>query len=84
MKQTDENPIVFVCADWFSARGHGENMGYVLSPENRALTEKLRRVFALWIDNGDTNFEDENTVILKIVLEDGFLIDDGKRYELKL
>ena len=82
MRQIEKCPKVSLCGDWFSARGRGENLGYVLSEENKALTEKLRQVFSLWIDNGDTNFEDENTVILKIVLESAVLISNGKRFEI--
>lgn len=82
MKQIGKNPNLAVCGEWFTARGKGVNMGYVLKAENREMTEKLRREFASWIDNGHTNFEDENTIILKIELEEGVLYSHGSRYDI--
>ena len=32
--------------------------------ENVVIADKLKRVFAEWIDNGHNNFDDENTIIL--------------------
>lgn len=32
------------------------------------MAEKLKKVFAQWIDNGHTNFSDENTIILCVQL----------------
>lgn len=38
------------------------------------IAEKLRCVFAEWIDNGHINFDDENTIILCVELTDGLLL----------
>ena len=42
----------------------------------------MRIVFADWIDNGHSNLEDKNTVILRIELTEGVLFSDGTRYEI--
>lgn len=82
MRQITKNPNISVCAEWFSARGKGENLGYFGKVENKEIAGKLRKVFASWIDNGHNNFEDENTIILKINLEDAVLFLYGTRYDL--
>jgi len=65
-----------------TAQGQAENLGYFGKDTNKAIAEKLRQVFAAWIDNGHNNFEDENTIILKIQLENAIIFCDGKRYEI--
>lgn len=81
MKQMEKNANVAIAGDWFTAHGKGENLGYFGSKENRVIAEKLRSVFAGWIGNGDNDFDDENTVILRIRLTDGLLLSHGTRYE---
>ncbi len=46
-----------------------------------ATTEKLKKVFAEWINNGHTDFDDENTIILRVELTDGLLFSHDTRYE---
>lgn len=82
MKQISENPVVAISGEWFSAHGRGVNMGYFGKPENKAVADKMRTVFSEWIDNGHNNFEDENTIILRIDLTDGVLFLQGTRYEI--
>lgn len=82
MKQIGVNPNVSVCAEWFSGKGKAVNMGYFGKEENREIAEKLRKAFASWIDNGHNNFDDENTIILKIDLLDCVLFSHGTRYEI--
>lgn len=82
MRQIDQNPLVAIAGDWFTAHGRGENLGYFGKPENTEIAGKLRRAFAEWIDNGHNNFEDENTCILCIRLKDGILFSHGTRYEI--
>ncbi len=82
MKQISENPVVAISGEWFSAHGRGVNMGYFGKPENKAVADKMRTVFSEWIDNGHNNFEDENTIILRIDLTDGVLFSQGTRYEI--
>lgn len=43
----------------------------------------MKIVFAEWIDNGHNNFEDENTIILKINLTEGVLFSHGIRYNIE-
>ena len=82
MKQIGVNPNVSVCAEWFPGKGKAVNMGYFGKEENREMAEKLRKAFASWIDNGHNNFDDENTIILKIDLLDCVLFSHGTRYEI--
>jgi len=82
MRQIGKNPAVALAGDWYTAQGTGENLGWVCAPENAAITAKLRQVFSAWIDNGHTNFEDVNTVILRIRVTSAVLFDHGRRYEL--
>lgn len=42
---------------------------------------EAKKVFAEWIDNGHTDFNDENTIILQVELSDGLLLSHGTRYE---
>lgn len=82
MKQIEKNPTVAVCGFWFTAHGVGENVGYILSEKNRELIAKLKKVFASWYDNGHTNEQDENTIILRIRLTKGVLMSHGTRYDI--
>ena len=82
MKQVEKNPIVAISGEWFTAHGRGINLGWFGSDENKAIAEKMRIVFADWIDNGHSNLEDKNTIILRIELTKGVLFSDGIRYEI--
>jgi len=80
MKQIQNNPIVAISGDWFTAHGKGRNLGYFGKEENAQIAEKLRCAFSEWIDNGHNNFSDENTCILCVELTDGVLFSHGTRY----
>ena len=82
MQQIQQNPVVAISGDWFTAHGMGENLGWFQRPENAHLAARMRQVFAAWIDNGHNNFEDTNTIILRIRLTHGVLFSHGTRYEL--
>lgn len=82
MKQIEQNPVVAISGEWFTAHGKGENLGYFKKEENKKIADKLREAFAEWIDNGHNNFEDENTCILRIKLTDGVLAAEGKWFEI--
>lgn len=82
MKQIEKNPTVALAGDWFTANGKGVSLGWFGKEENKEMAEKLRKVFAEWIDNGHNNFADENTIILCIQLEQGVLFSHGTRYEI--
>ena len=81
MRQIENNPIVAISGEWFTAHGNGVNLGYFKREENQLIAEKLKNVFAEWIDNGHNNFDDENTIILCVELTDGLLLSHGTRYE---
>lgn len=82
MRQLEQNPAAALAGDWFTAKGEGANLGWFGLEENRPMAEKLRAAFAAWIDNGHNDFEDRNTVILRVRLTSGVVFADGKRYEL--
>lgn len=81
MQQICKNPVVALTGEWFAAHGKGVNLGYFGKPENQRIADRLRDVFAAWIDNGHNDFSDENTIILCIKLTDGILLSHGTRYE---
>ncbi len=81
MKHIKDNPVVAIAGEWFTAHGKGNSLGYFGKKENSMIAEKLKTVFAEWIDNGHTDFDDENTVILRVELTDGLLLSHGTRYE---
>ena len=78
MKHIKENPVVAICGEWFSGHGKAESLGHIRNEENKDLADKLRTAFASWYDNGHTNEDDINTIILKIMVTDGILYKDGK------
>ena len=81
MKHIKSNPTIAIAGEWFTGHGRGINLGYWGKEENHMIAEKLKRVFAEWIDNGHNNFDDENTIILCVELTDGLLLSHGTRYE---
>ena len=82
IKHIKNNPVVAIAGDWFTAHGKGINLGYFGKKENEMIAEKLKNAFAEWINNGHTNFDDENTIILCVELTDGLLLSHGTRYEI--
>ena len=58
-----------------------KSLGFIGKPENTSIAEKLKTVFASWIDNGHTDLNDENTIILCVKLTDAVLFSHGTRYE---
>lgn len=48
-----------------SGNGFGENLGWVLDPNNADIREKLRKAFSDWYDDAN-NEQDKNCVILAI------------------
>lgn len=82
MRQIAEDPAVSIAGDWFTAKGIGKNSGWVGAPENEDIFAVLRGVFSEWIDNGHNDFNDPNTCILKLELQEGALLSHGTRYEI--
>ena len=81
IKHMEKNSNVAIAGEWFTAHGKGINLGYFGKEENHVIAEKLKSVFAEWIDNGHNNFDDENTIILCVELTEGLLLSHGRRYE---
>lgn len=81
IRQIERDPAVAIAGDWFTAHGKGINLGWFGKAENRAISEKLKTAFSEWIGNGHNDFEDENTIILRVELTDGLLLSHGTRYE---
>lgn len=82
MKHIAENPIVAISGEWFTAHGKGVNLGWFEKTENRAIAEKMKIVFSEWINNGHNDFDDTNTIILRVELIEGVLCAQGIRYEI--
>ena len=82
MEQIKNNPYVGVCAGWFTGHGVGESLGPLAAENNRERKQKLQEAFAVWYGNGHVNESDPNTVILRIRLTDGVLMNHGTRYDL--
>ena len=83
MKQIENNSVVAIAGDWFTAHGKGVNLGCFGKKENAVIADKLKKAFAEWIDNGHTDFDDENTIILCVELTDGLLFSHGTKYEFQ-
>ena len=81
MKHIENNPTIAIAGEWFTAHGKGINLGYFGKKENQAIANKLKNVFAEWIDNGHNNFDSENTIILCVELTDGLLLSHGTKYK---
>ena len=81
MQHIKADPVVAVAGEWFTAHEKGISLGYFGKIENGMIAEKLKKVFTEWIDNGHTDFDDENTIILRVELTDGLLFSHGTRYE---
>lgn len=74
MLQIAQNSEVSVagCLEMFTANGLGENLGWVLAPQNAEIRTKLRTAFSDWYDMAN-NEKDENCCILAIHLTRGTL-----------
>ena len=82
MAQLALNPNCAVSGEWFSAQGVGESMGWFGLAKNADIADRLRAVFAEWIDNGHNDLDSTDCIILKIRLTSGILYADGVRYEI--
>ncbi|MBR3779082.1 MAG: pyridoxamine 5'-phosphate oxidase family protein [Clostridia bacterium] len=82
MKQIEANAQVAVCGEWFTAHATGSSLGWFGAAENAPIAQKMRAVFAAWIDNGHTDLQDPNTCILRLQLTDGVLWSHGVCYEI--
>ncbi|MCL2254742.1 MAG: pyridoxamine 5'-phosphate oxidase family protein [Lachnospiraceae bacterium] len=74
MQQIEQNNEVAIAVnfEWFTAGGIGENLGWVMKPENADIRVKLRKAFEKWYDMAN-NENDENCCIMKITLTNGII-----------
>ena len=74
MQQIAHNNEVAIAVnfEWFTASGKGENLGWVMKPENAEMRVKLRKAFEKWYDMAN-NENDENCCILKLGLTNGII-----------
>ena len=82
MEQLAKNPACAVCGDWFTAKGVAENLGWVGKNENQPIMKQLREAFAAWYHNGHVDEENQDTILLRIRLTTGVLMDHGTRHDL--
>ncbi len=54
-----------VCQEGISGSGVGENLGWILDPQNAEIRKKLRKAFSNWYEHAN-NENDENCVVLAI------------------
>lgn len=81
IKHIESNPTIAISGEWFSGHGIGENLGHIKLEKNQEIADRLRTAFSAWYDNGHTNEDDPNTIILKMKLSDGILFSNGTKYE---
>ena len=56
------------------------NAAYIL-PSPAQIAAKLWEAFSSWIENGHNDFDDENTIILRVKVTDRVLYFQGRRFE---
>lgn len=83
MLQIAQNNEVGVCGfGWYSFQGITENLGWVKNEKNARIREKFKKVFEWFDQDGDE--DNPNSIVLKITLTEGVIIDFEKKYgELK-
>ncbi len=85
MKQAAANPNVAVCivVESFTADAIAENLGWTREEKNKAITEKMHRIFAEWyhVANNDDN---PDTCILRVKLTHGLWNDAHKGLQTRI
>ena len=76
------NDWVGVCGRLVLVPGITENLGWVKDEKNARIREKFKKVFEWFDQDGDE--DNPNSIVLKITLTEGVIIDFEKKYgELK-
>lgn len=79
MLEIEKNDEVAVCGlGWYSFHGKAENLGWVKDEKNAEIRAKFKRVFDWFDEVGDE--DNPNSIVLKINLTDGVIIDHGAKY----
>ncbi len=81
MEHIKNSANVAISGEWFSGHALAENLGHIKFEKNKEMADRLRAAFASWYDNGHTNEDDPNTIILKMKVTDGILFHHGTKYE---
>jgi general stress protein 26 len=76
-----ENSQVSLCNEFYRFNGNAYNIGHPLLLENRAIREKLIKVFEPWYF-AHNNENDEDMCYVKIELIEGFFYKDGIGYKV--
>ena len=82
IRQIERNAVVSICGEWFTAQGTAVILGAFSKEENRRIAERMKILFAGWLDNGHMDLADEHTCILEIRLKSGVLLSHGTRYDI--
>lgn len=79
MLQIAENNEVAVCGlGWYSFQGIAENLGWVKEEKNAHIRANFKKYFEWFDDHGGE--DDPNSIILKITLTEGTIIDHEAKY----
>ena len=82
VRQIEKNAAVAICGEWFTAQGTAVILGAFSKAENCKIAERMKILFAGWLDNGHMDLADEHTCILEIRLKSGVLFSHGTRYDI--
>lgn len=81
VKDIESNPNIALCNNFHTFKGKACNAGHPLKEDNKAIREKLIRVFEPWyFAHNDEN--DEHMCYVKIVPESGVFHKDGTGYRV--
>lgn len=79
MLEIAENSEVAVCGmDWFSAKGTGENLGWVKDEKNAEIRAKFKKVFGWFDEVGDEDNPD--SIVLRVTLTEATITDNERKY----
>ncbi len=81
VQELEDNSQVSLCNEFYRFSGNACNIGHPLLLENRAIREKLIKVFEPWYF-AHNNENDENMCYVKIELKEGFFYKDGIGYKV--
>lgn len=81
IQELKDNSQVSLCNKLYRFSGNAYNIGHPLLLENRAIREKLIKVFEPWYF-AHNNENDENMCYVKIKLHEGFFYKDGTGYKV--
>lgn len=81
INQIIDNPNVAICGLFFNAKAIATIIGPL--KESPDIASKLINYCDSWIKLGHVDINSENTCILKIQLQEGYIIDKEKRYEIQ-